>query len=158
MLWNYAYLNPGLTINYNGNKFHSEKGLYDLLENKISGEILYPILHIKGEDIEVAMTHGSSYGEEYYSFVNGQHTTQGGTHQGAFREALVKTVREFYKKDYEAVWGLPYKDLLEKLAQAEGFVYLPQGGDTCPRMTIEARLLDCELILNTKGTPSSTIN
>lgn len=103
MLWNYAYLNPGMTINYNGNKFHSEKGLYDLLENKISGEILYPILHIKGADIEVAMTHGSSYGEEYYSFVNGQHTTQGGTHQGAFREALVKTIREFYKKDYEAV-------------------------------------------------------
>ena len=103
MLWNYAYLNPGLTINYNGNKFHSDNGLLDLLENKLSGEILYPIIHLKGDDIEVAMTHGSSYGEEYYSFVNGQHTTQGGTHQGAFREAVVKTIREFYKKDYEAV-------------------------------------------------------
>ena len=103
MLWNYAYLNPGLTINYNGNKFHSENGLLDLLENKLSGEILYPIIHLNGSDIEVAITHGSSYGEEYYSFVNGQHTTQGGTHQGAFREAVVKTIREFYKKEYEAV-------------------------------------------------------
>jgi len=103
MLWNYAYLNPGLTINYNDNKYHSEKGLFDLLNNNLSGEILYPIIHLKGDDIEVAMTHGSSYGEEYYSFVNGQHTTQGGTHQGAFREAVVKTIREFYNKDYEAV-------------------------------------------------------
>jgi len=103
MLWNYAYLNPGLTINYNDKKFHSEKGLLDLLNHNLSGEILYPIIHVKGEDIEVAMTHGSSYGEEYYSFVNGQHTTQGGTHQGAFREAVVKTIREFYGKDYEAV-------------------------------------------------------
>ena len=103
MLWNYAYLNPGLTINYNDKKYHSDKGLFDLLENNLSGEILYPIIHLKGDDIEVAMTHGSSYGEEYYSFVNGQHTTQGGTHQGAFREAVVKTIREFYNKDYEAV-------------------------------------------------------
>ena len=103
MLWNYAYLNPGLTINYNDKKFHSEKGLHDLLNHNLSGEILYPIIHLRGEDIEVAMTHGASYGEEYYSFVNGQHTTQGGTHQGAFREAVVKTIREFYGKDHEAV-------------------------------------------------------
>ncbi|PCH93698.1 MAG: DNA topoisomerase IV [Bacteroidetes bacterium] len=103
MLWNYAYLNPGLTLNFNDKKFISENGLKDLLQEGLSGEILYPIIHLKGEDIEVAMTHGSSYGEEYSSFVNGQHTTQGGTHQGAFREAIVKTIREYYKKDYEAV-------------------------------------------------------
>jgi topoisomerase-4 subunit B len=104
MLWNYAYLNRGLTINYNGQKFHSENGLLDLLQQNITGPILYPIIHLEGFDIEVALTHSNQqYGEEYYSFVNGQHTTQGGTHQGAFREAVVKTVREFFKKDYEAV-------------------------------------------------------
>ena len=103
MLWNYAYLNTGLTLNYNGNKFYSENGLHDLLSQNLSGNILYPIIHLRGHDIEIAFTHGTSYGEEYYSFVNGQHTTQGGTHQGAFREAVVKTIREFYKKDFEAV-------------------------------------------------------
>ncbi|MDQ3192283.1 MAG: type IIA DNA topoisomerase subunit B [Bacteroidota bacterium] len=103
MLWNYAYLNTGLTIHYNGNKFHSENGLLDLLNENLNESIEYPIIHLIGEDIEVAMTHGNSYGEQYYSFVNGQHTTQGGTHQGAFREAVVKTIREFYKKDFDAV-------------------------------------------------------
>ncbi len=104
MLWNYAYLNKGLTINYNGQKFHSENGLLDLLQQTITGSILYPIVHLNGYDIEVAITHSSQqYGEEYYSFVNGQHTTQGGTHQGAFREAVVKTIRDFFKKDFEAV-------------------------------------------------------
>lgn len=103
MLWNYAYLNTGLTIYFNGNKFVSERGLFDLLNQNLSGEILYPIIHLRGDDIELAFTHGSHYGEEYYSFVNGQHTTQGGTHQSAFREAMVKTIREFYKKDFEAV-------------------------------------------------------
>ena len=103
MCWNYAYLNTGLTIVYNGQKFASERGLFDLLNQNLSGNILYPIIHLKGHDIEVAFTHGSHYGEEYYSFVNGQHTTQGGTHQGAFREAVVKTIREFYKKDFDAV-------------------------------------------------------
>ena len=104
MLWNYAYLNTGLTINYNGQKFHSENGLLDLLTQNITGSILYPTIHLKGYDIEVALTHSNAqYGEEYYSFVNGQHTTQGGTHQGAFREAIVKTIREFFKKDFEAV-------------------------------------------------------
>jgi topoisomerase IV subunit B len=102
MCWNYAYLNTGLTILFNGKKFMSERGLFDLLTNNLSGEILYPIIHLRGHDIEVAFTHGSHYGEEYYSFVNGQHTTQGGTHQGAFREAVVKTIREFYKKDFDA--------------------------------------------------------
>src|SRR4051812_15301249 len=104
MLWNYAYLNTGLTIHYNGQKFHSENGLLDLLNQNISGPVLYTPIHLNGYDIEVAMTHSNQqYGEEYYSFVNGQHTTQGGTHQGAFREAVVKTIREFFKKDFEAV-------------------------------------------------------
>jgi topoisomerase-4 subunit B len=102
-VWNYAYLNAGLTINFNGKKYFSDKGLYDLLSNKVDEEsIRYPIIHIKGNDIEVAITHSGSYGEEYYSFVNGQFTTQGGTHLAAFREAIVKTVREFYKKDFDA--------------------------------------------------------
>ena len=103
MLWNYCYLNTGLTITYNGKKFYSEKGLYDLLEQNTEAEILYPIIHLKGEDIEVAITHcKNQYSEQYYSFVNGQHTVQGGTHQGAFRQAVVKVIREFYNKSYEA--------------------------------------------------------
>ena len=103
MIWNYVFLNSGLTISFNGTKFFSERGLYDLLTRNTDTETLrYPIIHLIGEDIEVAMTHGQQYGEEYYSFVNGQHTTQGGTHQAAFREAVVKTIREFYKKEFEA--------------------------------------------------------
>jgi topoisomerase IV subunit B len=102
MLWNYAYLNPGLVINYNGQKIISENGLSDLLQTEINGKIAYPIVHIKGDDIEVAMTHyDTKYGEEYYSFVNGAHTTQGGTHLVAYREAVVKTIREFYKKEFD---------------------------------------------------------
>jgi topoisomerase-4 subunit B len=103
MIWNYVFLNAGLTINFNGQKFFSERGLHDLLVRNTDTENLrYPIIHLKGEDIEIAMTHGQQYGEEYYSFVNGQHTTQGGTHQAAFREAVVKTIREFYKKEFDA--------------------------------------------------------
>jgi len=102
MLWNYAFLNAGLTIQLNGEKFASQRGLYDLLDRKTDETIRYPIIHLKGDDIEIAMTHNSQYGEEYYSFVNGQHTTQGGTHQAAFREAVVKTIREYYKKDFDA--------------------------------------------------------
>jgi topoisomerase-4 subunit B len=101
MLKNYVYLNAGLVINFNGNKFVSKNGLVDLLNENMNKEGLYPIIHLKGEDIEVAFTHGLQYGEDYYSFVNGQNTTQGGTHLIAFREALVKTIREFYKKDYD---------------------------------------------------------
>ena len=102
-MWNYAYLNAGLSLQFNGKKFFSDKGLFDLLSNKVDDEsIRYPIIHLKGNDIEVAITHSGSYGEEYYSFVNGQYTTQGGTHLAAFREALVKTIREFYKKDFDA--------------------------------------------------------
>ena len=103
LIWNYAYLNSGLTLVLNGKKYHSEYGLLDLLRRKTDEEnIKYPIMHIKGEDIEIALTHSSQYGEEYYSFVNGQHTTQGGTHLAAFRESIVKTVREFFKKDFDA--------------------------------------------------------
>ncbi len=103
MIWNYVFLNSGLTINFNGQKFMSENGLKDLLERNVDQEgMRYPIIHLRGEDIEIALTHGQQYGEEYYSFVNGQHTTQGGTHQAAFREAVVKTIREFYKKDFDA--------------------------------------------------------
>lgn len=103
LLWNYAFLNAGLTINFNGKRYHSENGLLDLLKRKSDEEALrYPIIHLKGNDIEVALTHANQYGEEYYSFVNGQFTTQGGTHLAAFREAVVKTVRDFYKKDYDA--------------------------------------------------------
>ena len=102
MLWNYAFLNRGLTLTFNGKTFKSEHGLRDLLGKNLSGEPLYPIIHLEGDDIEVAFTHGNHYGEEYWSFVNGQHTTMGGTHLSAFREALVDTIRNFFKKDYDA--------------------------------------------------------
>jgi len=101
MLKNNVYLNSGLIINFNGNKFFSRNGLVDLLNENMSKEGLYPIIHLTGEDIEIAVTHGLQYGEDYYSFVNGQNTTQGGTHLIAFREAIVKTIRDFYKKDYD---------------------------------------------------------
>ncbi len=101
MIKNYVYLNTGLLINFNGNKFISRNGLADLLNENMSKEGLYPLIHLRGEDIEIAFTHGFQYGEDYYSFVNGQNTTQGGTHLIAFREALVKTIRDFYKKDYD---------------------------------------------------------
>lgn len=101
-IWNYAYLNAGLSIHFNDTIYMSKNGLLDLLQRKTNAEaIRYPIIHLKGEDIEIAMTHENQYGEEYYSFVNGQHTTQGGTHLQAFREAVVKTVRDFYKKDFD---------------------------------------------------------
>ena len=101
LIQNYVFLNSGLTIKLNGEKYYSENGLRDLLDQNISSEGLYPIIHLKGEDIEIAITHGNQYGEEYYSFVNGQHTTQGGSHLSAFREAYVKTIRDFYKKDFD---------------------------------------------------------
>ena len=101
MLKNNVYLNSGLIINFNGNKFLSRNGLSDLLNENMNKEGLYPIIHLKGEDIEIAFTHGFQYGEDYYSFVNGQNTSQGGSHLIAFREAIVKTIREFYKKDFD---------------------------------------------------------
>jgi topoisomerase IV subunit B len=102
MIWNYCYLNRGLSLHFNGEKFQSKDGLKDLLENNMDGDPLYPIIHIEDEDIEVAFTHGKTYGEDYYSFVNGQHTTQGGTHQSAFRESVAKVIRDFYNKNYES--------------------------------------------------------
>lgn len=102
-IWNYCFLNAGMKIVFNGKSYMSKNGLLDLLErNTNADELRYPIIHLKGDDIEVAITHNNDYGEDYYSFVNGQHTTQGGTHQAAFREAYVKVLREFFKKDYDA--------------------------------------------------------
>ena len=102
MLWNYAYLNSGLTLKFNGKKYKAKEGLKELLEKNLTEEPLYPVAHLIGKDIEVALTHSASqYGEEYYSFVNGQHTTQGGTHQAAFREALVKTLRDHFKRSFD---------------------------------------------------------
>jgi len=101
LLKNYTYLNAGLAIYFNGKKLISENGLLDLLEEKMSSPGLYPVIHFQDEDIEIAITHGKQYGEEYYSFVNGQHTTQGGTHLSAFKEAYVRTIRDFYKKEFE---------------------------------------------------------
>lgn len=102
-IWNYCYLNAGLTVSYNGKKYISKDGLLDLLKRKSNeDELRYPIIHLKGEDIEIAISHNNDYGEDIFSFVNGQYTTQGGTHQQAFREAYVKVIRDFYKKDYEA--------------------------------------------------------
>ena len=102
MMWNYAYLNPGLTILFNGEKIYSENGLKDLLSDNLDGPILHEVMHLKDDDIEIALTHSEkSQSEQYYTFVNGQHTTQGGTHQTAFREALVKTLRDFYNKNFD---------------------------------------------------------
>lgn len=111
-LQNYCYLNPGLSIVFNGKKFNSKNGLLDLLGEKLTSEPLYPIAHFKGDDIELAFTHTNQYGEEYYSFVNGQHTTQGGTHQSAFREALARTIKEFYNRNIE------YSDIRNGLSAA----------------------------------------
>ena len=112
-LWNYAYLNAGLKIQFNGKTFVSKNGLLDLLEKKTGAEqVRYPIIHLKGEDVEIAITHGEHYGEQYYSFVNGQNTTQGGTHLNAFREALVKVVRTHFKKEFDA------KDIRESVIAA----------------------------------------
>ena len=101
MVKNYTFLNAGLTIEFNGERFYSRRGLYDLLEENMDGDPIYPIIHLKGDDIEIAITHGNAYGEDYYSFVNGQHTTQGGTHLQAFRETYIKIIRDFYKKDFD---------------------------------------------------------
>lgn len=112
-LWNYAYLNAGLRINFNGKVFQSKNGLLDLLSKKTNTEqIRYPIIHLRGEDVEIALTHGEHYGEQYYSFVNGQNTTQGGTHLNAFREALIKVVRDHFKKQFDA------KDIRESIIAA----------------------------------------
>lgn len=102
MMKNYTFLNAGMVIEFNGERYLSKNGLLDLLNENMDSEPLYPVIHLSGEDIEVALTHGNQYGEDYYSFVNGQHTSQGGTHLQAFREAIVKTIRDFYKKDFDS--------------------------------------------------------
>lgn len=103
MLWNYVFLNKGLSIHFNGNKLYSERGLFDLLTRNIDTPMCYPIIHLQEGDLEFAFTHSATqYSEEYFSFVNGQHTTQGGTHQNSFREALTKTIRDFYKRDFDS--------------------------------------------------------
>jgi len=101
LLKNYVFLNTGLTINFNGRKFYSKNGLEDLLNENLTSEILYPIIHLQGDDIEVAITHTNQYGEEHYSFVNGQHTTQGGTHLSAFRETSARTIKEYFNRNFE---------------------------------------------------------
>ncbi|MEA4996252.1 MAG: ATP-binding protein, partial [Petrimonas sp.] len=101
LLKNYVFLNTGLTITFNGKKFYSKNGLEDLLNDNLTTEILYPIIHLHGDDIEVTITHSNQYGEEYYSFVNGQHTTQGGTHLSAFREATARVIKEYFTKNFE---------------------------------------------------------
>ncbi len=103
MLRNYTYLNTGLAVMYNGRRILSRRGLEDLLKDRMSADALYPIIHLQGEDIEIAFTHANQYGEEYYSFVNGQHTTQGGTHQSAFKEHIARTIKDFYQKNFEYV-------------------------------------------------------
>ncbi|MFZ4400773.1 MAG: DNA topoisomerase IV subunit B [Bacteroidales bacterium] len=164
LLWNYAYLNNGLTINYNGNKFVAKNGLLDLLESNINGSTTYPIIHIKEDDLEFAFSHSTSqYIEEYYSFVNGQHTTQGGTHQAAFREAIVKTIREFYKKDFEPsdirssiVVALSFK-IQEPVFESQtktklGSMYIEPNGATVRNyiMDIVKRNLDNYLHINSE--------
>lgn len=145
LIWNYAFLNTGLTINFNGQKYLAKNGLLDLLNVNMDDEPLYPIVHIREEDFECAFTHGAAhYGEEYYSFVNGQHTTQGGTHQQAYREAFVKTIREFYKKDYDTsdirtglVAAISIK-IQEPVFESQtktklGSSYMEEGGQTVSR-------------------------
>ncbi|MFZ4412866.1 MAG: DNA topoisomerase IV subunit B [Bacteroidales bacterium] len=164
LLWNYAYLNNGLTINFNGNKFIAKNGLLDLLESNINGSTTYPIIYIKEDDLEFAFSHSTSqYIEEYYSFVNGQHTTQGGTHQAAFREAIVKTIREFYKKDFEPsdirssiVVALSFK-IQEPVFESQtktklGSMYIEPNGATVRNyiMDIVKRNLDNYLHINSE--------
>ncbi|MFZ4740926.1 MAG: DNA topoisomerase IV subunit B [Bacteroidales bacterium] len=164
LLWNYAYLNNGLTIIFNGNKFVAKNGLLDLLDSNINGSTTYPIIHIKEDDLEFAFSHSTSqYIEEYYSFVNGQHTTQGGTHQAAFREAIVKTIREFYKKDFEPsdirssiVVALSFK-IQEPVFESQtktklGSMYIEPNGATVRNyiMDIVKRNLDNYLHINSE--------
>jgi len=161
MLWNYAFLNNGLTIIFNGERFHAQNGLLDLLNSYIDTPVIYPIIHLREGDFECAITHCEMYGEEYYSFVNGQHTTQGGTHQAAFREALVKTIREFYKKDFEtndiraslvAALSIKVQDpVFESQTKTKlGSVHIEPDGVTIRNyiMDIVTRLLDNYLHMN----------
>ncbi len=166
MLWNYAFLNNGLIINFNGTKITAKNGLHDLLENNINGTTLYPIIYLKEGDFEFAFTHSSTqYIVDYYSFVNGQHTTQGGTHQAAFREAIVKTVREFFKKDFEpsdirssivAAISLKIQEpVFESQTKTKlGSILIEPNGQTVRNyiMDIVKRNLDNYLHINTEST------
>ena len=162
LLWNYVFLNNGLSIFFNGERFYAKNGLLDLLERNINGGALYPIIHLKEGDLEFAFTHMSNqYGEEYHSFVNGQNTTQGGTHQAAFREAIVKTVREFFKKDFEpgdvrasivAAMSIKVQEpVFESQTKTKlGSQYLEPGGQTVRNYVIDIvkRHLDNYLHMN----------
>ncbi|HEY9049441.1 MAG TPA: DNA topoisomerase IV subunit B [Ohtaekwangia sp.] len=162
LMWNYAFLNAGLTINYNGQKFFSKDGLLDLLRQKSDADDLrYPIIHLKGKEIEVALTHGNQYGEEYYSFVNGQNTTQGGTHLAAFREGVVKGVREFYKSDFDAadirasIIGAVAVRVQEPVFESQtktklGSIYTaPEGGQPIKSFVGDFVAKELEIYLNT---------
>lgn len=162
MMWNYVYLNRGLTISFNGKKYFSKNGLLDLLNNNVEGEMLYPPIHLKDDDFEFAIVHTTRrYGEEYHSFVNSQNTTQGGTHQQAFREAIVKTIRDFYKKDYDpsdirnsivAALSIKVKNaIFESQTKTKlGSQHMTPGGQTIRNYIndIVGRLLDKYLHMN----------
>ena len=162
MMWNYVYLNRGLSINFNGKKYFSKNGLLDLLNNNVEGEMLYPPIHIRDEEFEFAIVHTTRrYGEEYHSFVNSQNTTQGGTHQQAFREAIVKTIRDFYKKDYDpsdirnsivAALSIKVKNaIFESQTKTKlGSQHMKPGGQTIRNYVndIVGRLLDKYLHMN----------
>ena len=142
LLKNYVFLNTGLTILLNGRKFHSRNGLVDLLNEYMTTDPLYPIVHLKGTDIEVVITHSNQYGEEYYSFVNGQHTTQGGTHLSAFREAASRTIKEFYNKNFE------YTDILRGSTEDFRFMF---GLDNPERIYREKVDFYCKSFICTDG-------
>ncbi|PKP20978.1 MAG: DNA topoisomerase IV [Bacteroidetes bacterium HGW-Bacteroidetes-20] len=162
MMWNYVYLNRGLNINFNGKKYFSKNGLLDLLNNNVEGEMLYPPIHIRDDEFEFAIVHTTRrYGEEYHSFVNSQNTTQGGTHQQAFREAIVKTIRDFYKKDYDpsdirnsivAALSIKVKNaIFESQTKTKlGSQHMKPGGQTIRNYVndIVGRLLDKYLHMN----------
>jgi topoisomerase-4 subunit B len=167
--WNYCYLNAGLVINFNGKKYVSKNGLLDLLQRKTNeDELRYPIIHLKGEDIEVAITHENQYGEEYYSFVNGQFTTQGGTHLAAFREAYVKTIRDFYKKDYDAadirgsicaaISVRVQEPVFESQTKTKlGSTYVYEGGPTIKNFVADFLARDLDLFLHKNPTVADTL-
>src|SRR3954468_567180 len=169
LLWNYCYLNAGLVITLNGKRYVSKNGLLDLLKRKTNeDELRYPIIHFKGEDIQVAITHNNDYGEEIFSFVNGQYTTQGGTHQQAFREAFVKTIREFYKKDYDAadirqsiVAAIAVR-VLEPVFESQtktklGSQYMSEGGPSMKQFLGDFLLKDLDIFLHKNPSTAEAI-
>ncbi len=150
LLRNYAYLNTGLTLVYNGQKFHSKNGLFDLLNERMTSDPLYPIIHLQGEDIEIAFTHTDQHNDEYFSFVNGQHTIQGGTHQAAFREALGRTIKEFFNKNMEfadirnGIVGAIAINVQEPVFESQTKVKLGSK-DMCPEKDANGNVIDSPL-------------